>query len=116
MKTCETCKREWPEGFEHPGIFARFPEEPHPDDDDLDALVNEQSRLTSYARVVFHGIYCAWREANEELEWDDLTALTGLGQALCWEIGRYERRLIAAAVHQRDQPAKRTRGCGEGRA
>lgn len=107
MKHCETCDRPWPEGKKHPGTFARFPSEDLPDNEDIDTLITEQSRLTSFAGVVFHAIFCVWHyewEAHDTgMEYESIEPLTLLGQQLCREIARYETRINHAALVAEDQ-------------
>jgi hypothetical protein len=98
---CETCDRPWPEGTPHPGTFARFPNEDPPAPDDLDTLITEQSRLSDFARVTFHAIFCVWHYEHEALsgmEYESVEPLTCLGQQLCREIGRYESQINRAAL------------------
>jgi hypothetical protein len=97
---CETCDQSWPAGHQHPGTFARFPFENPPEPDDIDALITEQSRMTTFARATFHAIFCVWHYEHEALsgmEWASVEPLTMLGQQLCREIARYETRIDQAA-------------------
>jgi hypothetical protein len=105
MKHCETCDRPWPEGKQHPGVFARFPHEDVPDHEDIGTLITELSRLRSLCRVTFHAIFCVWHFENEnlsEMEWESVEPLTLLGQQLCREIARYEIRINRVALIAED--------------
>jgi hypothetical protein len=106
--TCETCDQPWPEGKHYLGTFARFPFEDPPDQDDIGALITEQGRLTDFARVTFHAIFCVWQYEHEALsgmEWESVEPLTTLGQQLCREIDRYATRIDQAALRAEDEGA-----------
>jgi hypothetical protein len=97
---CDTCNQPWPEGKQYLGTFARFPVEDPPDQDDIDTLITEQSRLSSFARATFHAIFCVWHYEDQALsgmQWESVESLTTLGQQLCQEIARYETRIDQAA-------------------
>jgi len=105
MKHCESCNQPWPSGQEHPGTFARFPFEDMPDRGDIETLLAEQRRLSDFASVVFHSIFCVWRYEEENLgkvQHESIANLTCLGEQLCREIARYESRIGCVATLARD--------------